>query len=341
MVWTRRFGIAISSIVILALLLSGVVLSPSVLAGRAAQPPFPEGESEFFSSTGHYVRGPFLTFYRTRGGSRIFGYPQTEVFYDTSTGLWVQFFDNVRMEWHPENPPLYQVQLGLLGEILGHRTPPIPTDQIPRGNPFRRYFPEMGHVVSFAFLIFYDQNGGLDIFGYPISEPLVENGRIVQYFQRARMEWHPERPRDERVMLGALGLSYMQRFPVPAEYRRAQPPPSRIAQPAATTAAASTAALRVSAFVRDVVVGRQGNQTVYVYVTDEARQQVSGASVSVTVLFPSGAVQYTLPQTDSRGITSVVFDVPPIPPGQRVVVSVTVRSGEQEQTAETFFVSWY
>lgn len=327
---------------LLAVLLLVAVL-PSLLPPAAAldprQPPFPEGESEYFYATGHYVRGPFLTFYRTRGGARIFGNPQTEVFYDSQSGLWVQYFDNVRMEYHANQPDQYRVQLGLLGDLLGYRTPPIPADQIPAASPLRRYFPETGHVVSFAFLTFYDQNGGLDIFGYPITEPLVENGRIVQYFQRARMEWHPERQRDERVALGALGIRYIQRFGVPAQYQASQSPPS--APLSAEPAGAPSAGLNAWAFVRNVVTGREGYQTVYVYVTNATRQPVNGAAVTVVVHFPSNPVTYTAAPTDSRGITSVTFPIHSLPPGQRIVVDVTVRAGSQTQSAQTFFVPWY
>ena len=34
--------------------------------------------------------------------------------------------------------------------------------------------------------------GDVRVLGFPISEPVVENGLTVQYFERARMEYHPE-----------------------------------------------------------------------------------------------------------------------------------------------------
>jgi len=317
--------------VILVLALSLLLTSPAT-ASPSTQPPFPEGESQYFYQTGYYVEGPFLEFYRTRGGERNFGYPQTRRFFDSEAGLWMQYFDNVRMEWHPDNPDQYKVQLGLLGEILGHRHAPIPSSQIPHGHPFRRYFPQTGHVVSFAFLVFYDQGGGLDIFGYPISEPLVENGRIVQYFQRARMEWHPERPEDERVVLGALGLAYIQRFGVPEGVRELHSDAQYVSE---------EGPIQVWAFVRNVITGREGNQTIYVYVTDAARQPKSGAMATVAVRYPSKMTVFTAGPTDSRGITSVTFPIDSPPPGQKVVVDVTVKVAGQEQTAQTFFVPWY
>jgi len=75
-----------------------------------------------------------------------------------------------------------------------------------------RYFEETEHNVSGEFLRFYDAYGGRAIFGYPLTRVLTENGHQVQYFQRARMELHPDRPEGERVRLGNLGveLGYTQ-----------------------------------------------------------------------------------------------------------------------------------
>ncbi len=329
--WIGKLGILVG-LVVLVWLVAPVAASPN------GQPAFPEGESEYFQLTGHYIKGPFLEFFRKYGGSRIFGYPQTEVFYDPRLGLWVQYFDNVRMEWHPENPVPYRVQLGLLGEELGKRTPPIPPERAPRGNPFQRYFPETGHTVSYAFLTFYDQNGGLDVFGYPISEPLVENGRIVQYFQRTRLEWHPERPRGDRVVVGALGMAYIQKFGVPEEYRKPQP---LSAQPAVIAPPAEGATIRAYAFVRYPVTGREGYQTVYLYVTNAGRQPMRGVLATATIRFPDRPVVYPMNATDSRGISSLTFYFSGLPSGQKVVIEVTVQAGMQTVTVPTSFVVWY
>ena len=44
------------------------------------------------------------------------------------------------------------------------------------------------------------------MFGYPISGEITENGRTVQYFERARFEWHPEnKGTPYEVLLGHLG----------------------------------------------------------------------------------------------------------------------------------------
>jgi len=192
--------------------------------------------------------------------------------------------------------------------------------------------------VSYAFLTFYDQNGGLDVFGYPISEPLVENGRIVQYFQRTRMEWHPERPRGDRVVVGALGMAYIQKFGVPEEYRKPQP---LSAQPATIAPYVERTTLRAYAFVRYPVTGREGYQTVYLYVTDAGRQPMRGVQATVTVRFPDRPVVYPMNATDSRGISSLTFYFSGLPSGQKIVIEVTVQAGTQTVTAPTSFVVWY
>ncbi len=71
-------------------------------------------------------------------------------------------------------------------------TPPPPP-------PFSgMYFSETSHTLTGPFLQFWKQGGGLPVFGYPISEPIIEKNAddgksyAVQYFERTRLEYHPE-----------------------------------------------------------------------------------------------------------------------------------------------------
>src|SRR5205814_490079 len=106
----------------------------------------------------------------------------------------VQYFEHARFEYHPEMLGRDgQVQLSLLGrELTAGRGFP---DGTPDGGT--QYFPETKHTLSGKFLKFWLKRGGLPIFGYPISEPFEERGadgqtHITQYFERARLEYHPE-----------------------------------------------------------------------------------------------------------------------------------------------------
>jgi hypothetical protein len=73
------------------------------------------------------------------------------------------------------------------------------------------YFPQTRHNLSGDFLGYWQANGGLPIFGYPISEPFVERGYTVQYFERNRFELHPENSPPYNVLLGRLGADVTER----------------------------------------------------------------------------------------------------------------------------------
>lgn len=76
-----------------------------------------------------------------------------------------------------------------------------------------RCFPETGHTVCGRFLTFWQQNGGLPVFGYPISVEINEpsGGRALrtQWFERHRFESHPENAAPYDVLLGALGRTVL------------------------------------------------------------------------------------------------------------------------------------
>jgi hypothetical protein len=75
--------------------------------------------------------------------------------------------------------------------------------------PNAQYFAPTGHWVQGDFLTFFEQNGGLDNFGFPRTEQLTVNGRLVQYFQRGRMESWPENPAPYNVQLMLIGDAVM------------------------------------------------------------------------------------------------------------------------------------
>ncbi len=74
-----------------------------------------------------------------------------------------------------------------------------------RAQESSRTFPETGFTVSGRFLQYWQQNGGLPVFGFPLSNQFEEGGRQVQYFERQRFELHPENAPPYDVLLGRLG----------------------------------------------------------------------------------------------------------------------------------------
>ncbi len=83
--------------------------------------------------------------------------------------------------------------------------------------PSHTYFAETGHNLSNALKAFYDSNGGLARFGLPLTEEFTERNPAddkvytVQYFERARMEYHSD---TASVALGTLGTEiFNSRYP--------------------------------------------------------------------------------------------------------------------------------
>ena len=171
------------------------------------------GQPRYFAATGLTMAGEFSNYFDAHGGVPVFGYPITEA--RAEGGFLVQYFERERLEWHPEfaGTP-YEVLLGRLGvELTAGREAeqafqPVPDPALIAFG--RRYVPETRHTVGERFAAYWDRNGGLALFGYPISEEFSENGRITQWFERARFEYHPANGPPYDVLLGLLGREALE-----------------------------------------------------------------------------------------------------------------------------------
>jgi hypothetical protein len=83
----------------------------------------------------------------------------------------------------------------------------IPTSAAAQSD--QRCFPETGFCIAGRIREFWEQNGALPVFGFPIGPQQAETieGREfqVQRFERNRLELHPENARPYDVLLGRLG----------------------------------------------------------------------------------------------------------------------------------------
>jgi len=280
--------------------------------------------------SGFVVRGEFLRFFDGHGEVETFGYPLTVEFEEE--GRPVQYFTRGRMELlYPENPPGQRAALGPLGELLIAPEPPIAA---PEPGPDRRFFPETGHTVTAAFLSYFEARGGVDFFGYPITEMLVEGEQVVQYFQRARLEWHPDQPSGLRVRLGRLGEIYLDQFPPPSWVRDPASDENYDLEPPKVTA------LDLVASVEYPFVGQNEPQTLYVFVYDQDGTPLEGADIWAVIHFPDGDLTIALPKADELGLSWQSFDVGQVPVGETVAIEVWARYGGVEGTTQTSFVVW-
>lgn len=70
------------------------------------------------------------------------------------------------------------------------------------------YSQDTGHNIHGAFWAYYYAHNGAENFGSPLTEAFLENGLVVQIFQRAKFEFRPDYPEPYRVQLSLLGLMY-------------------------------------------------------------------------------------------------------------------------------------
>jgi hypothetical protein len=168
-----------------------------------------QSQERCFAETGYCISGPIRSYWERNGGLSVFGYPISSLMTESVEGqaLPVQWFQRDRLENHGSE----RVMAGRLGaqllETMGRRWQPRVPSEMRDGC---RTFPETGYAVCEPFLSYWERNGGLARFGYPLSS--VEEQIIgdwvgdVQYFERRRMEHHTELAGTPfTILLGLLG----------------------------------------------------------------------------------------------------------------------------------------
>jgi beta propeller repeat protein len=183
-------------------------------------PAVPSSDALYIPETQQFVSSGFKSFWQEYGGPHFFGYPLTSEFAEehpeSGDDIIVQYFERAKLEYHPDAPEDERIRLALLGHELRPESQVEPVEPFD-DNEFQRYFPQTGHAISYGFKEFWEENGGMAVFGYPITREFSENGRTVQYFERARFELDPESESDE-VMLGLLGREALEErgwLPIP------------------------------------------------------------------------------------------------------------------------------
>ncbi|HET9495267.1 MAG TPA: hypothetical protein VFR15_13645 [Chloroflexia bacterium] len=182
-----------------------------------AAAPLP-GAGLCFEDVPHCLRGPFARFWQANGGLDVLGYPITpEVTQRLGDVEYVvQYTQRARLEYHPENAGKpSEVLLGLLGNsLVESRLNEDPFKPVPASAaPATQWFPETQHNVGPPILPYWQRSGGLAVFGLPRSEAFDEvnqaDGKryLVQYFERNRIEHHPENAGTKyEFLLGLLGV---------------------------------------------------------------------------------------------------------------------------------------
>jgi len=287
-----------------------------------------------FPETGHWVSGEFLDFYQSVDDPRrIFGLPITEVFEDPiRENIQIQYFERVRMELDPSKPEGERVSLANLGKWLYDETQRGTKVDLPVNNPLCRHFPKNDKYVCFGFLQLYDRYNGQEYFGEPVSDVEYVNNRLVQYFERVRMEWRNELPVNQKVVLTEIGrIDYDRRIGDSVPDKRVYFPK----EPVVPT---------VRAFVDHPLLPVGHDQVVYILVRDQFFRPVEGAQVEITIFTnKKDPINLSVRQpTNEDGLTSEKIKIPSVSPNQVVEIRVKVRTlDKSEGEGETWFRTWW
>lgn len=286
-------------------------------------------DSKYFSETGHNVSGEFLLFYNSNPqADYIFGYPITEQF-TSKDGKTVQYFQRARFEYNAEMAEGQRIQLTQLG-----RETYTSTGMLNVGNSFAcRTYVETGFPVCFAFLEFFDANGGVAQFGYPISGFEYHENKIVQYFERTRLEWQPWRAEGYRVVISDLGRAYFDKL---GEDPALLAPVSPL-----DNAPRVVSGLRVRAFVWKAVTLANDEQMFFLVIQDQNMQPVSGASCTAVVNWPNGAKDSTVILSDKNGVGILSLAFQNQPYGSLIYTDITCTYNELTGRTTTSFRIWY
>ena len=286
-------------------------------------------ESKYFSETGHNVKGDFLKFYNNNSNAVfLYGYPITEEF-TSKDGKTVQYFQRARFEYRADLPEGQRVQVTQLG-----RTTYVSTGALDVSNSFAcRIYSETGYPVCFAFLEFFDQYGGETQFGYPISGFEYHENKIVQYFEKARMEWQPWKAEGQRVVISDLGRIYFDNLGEdPALLSPVKP---------LNNTSTNIVNLQVRAFAWKAVTLASDSQLIFVIVQDQNLQPVANSNCTTLTHWPDGRTEPTMLTTNSNGVGMVPLSFTSQPYGSLIYVDVACRFSNFTANTTTSFRIWY
>ena len=168
------------------------------------------GEEMYFASTGHNLGVPFLETWRNAGGYEVLGAPLSEARYVADVVETHQTFETLTLTYDPDLEVDWRIQaLPLDQKIVNTVSTKESRKKVTVAPDGGVLYPETGHSVSGPFKSFWDQYGGIRLFGLPVSEPFSskEGGTSrSQVFERVVMD----QDADGAVSLRRIGHQWVR-----------------------------------------------------------------------------------------------------------------------------------
>lgn len=329
------------------------------------------------------LTGAFQQFWEQNGNLPVFGFPITltdqEQNPDTGQTYQTQWFERNRFELHPEFVSHQRALTGvLLGRLGDERLRQLGRDwrTAPRASgaqPGCLWFPQTGHNVcdqgfpynGQGFKSYWQTHGlqqtglnsyerSLALFGLPLTEPGVEtnsSGDMVwtQWFERARFEWHPDKPDPFKVLLGRLGVELRSSNGTPpSSTPTGQPTPSAtpvvvppqptpgvgsVVSPGSCNQNAPVVADGAQAWVTVPRPAQNASEIVCGRLTGKGNP-LPGVTATFGAHYPA-LDAFTEAVTDTNGEAAVSFPAGPLTSGVVITVDVEFATGQHAATSFT------
>jgi hypothetical protein len=174
-------------------------------------PVSPGAGTLYFAETGHNLAEPFRSRWHQFGGEAVFGVPLSEERYATGAGGVLQSFQNLVLLYDPGQSAPNDVRGQPLGKSVWSELIPAAAARplTGCGSGDCQFFTETGHTLREPFASFWNERGGIALFGPPVSEQFEDPqapGTRVQVFESAVME-----SRSGEVSLRAMGRALAER----------------------------------------------------------------------------------------------------------------------------------
>lgn len=164
-----------------------------------------------FEQTGEAICHGFRDYWWNNGALPIFGYPMTEEFDEQDSDgndVIVQYFERTKFVYDidaEEGNRVWHEPLGI--EAIDFMPQ---TEIVDPAGPCQQP-DEADFLVCGDFLTYWNEFGGADRFGMPLTELYGSGGMAVQVFEYARFEHHlGEWPERHNVLLGRIGAEILQ-----------------------------------------------------------------------------------------------------------------------------------
>lgn len=151
-----------------------------------------QATGEYVAETGHNISEPFLSTWRQAGGAEVLGMPLSEERFEAESGAIEQYFEGIVLVSDPTLEGIWGMQGLHLGDARIADAAPAsarePVQGCAPGDAGCQFFPETGHTVSGDLAAFWDEGGGVPVFGLPRSEPFRAGSGTRQVFEKVILD---------------------------------------------------------------------------------------------------------------------------------------------------------